>query len=322
MNLSSARALKRELVEHITQNVVEERLYSVRSLAAPIRRQVQSPVAAFGVAPTTRKKDFALAVRVFSGGEKSALPVLKLLERHTDEVDLATGLKYRPRSITIEAGTSCGHYLITAGTLGGFVEDDLHYYVLSNNHVLANSDAGFLEDPILQPGPADVVKRRFEVIGLLHRWVPLTAKGNVDAAIARVEADFFYPWWYRDVGVSAKQPVSDRYQVREVIKKGRTTGITHGRVTAFELDGISIDYGTDRKPKVVTFDDQIEFVGHPDPRQPFSQPGDSGSFILAADTLEPYALLYGGGSDSAGVDRTLGQFMPEVLKSLGVWLVQ
>ena len=72
----------------------------------------------------------------------------------------------------------------------------------------------------------------------------------------------------------------------------------------------------------MTFDDQLEFVGHPDPKVPFSQPGDSGSFILDAKTLKPYALLYGGGPDDNGIDRTLGQFMPEVLESLGVWLVQ
>ena len=73
--------------------------------------------------------------------------------------------------------------------------------------------------------------------------------------------------------------------------------------------------------RVMTYDDQIEIIGTP-PNTPFSQPGDSGSFILEQGSLRPYALLYGGGPDSNGIDRTLAQFMPEVLDSMGVRLVQ
>ena len=50
------------------------------------------------------------------------------------------------------------------------------------------------------------------------------------------------------------------------------------------------------------------------PNRAFSAGGDSGSFIIDRDTLAPYALLYGGGPDSLGIDRTLAQFMPDVLK--------
>jgi hypothetical protein len=323
MRLTSARALKQELVEKVSKEIVEERTYSVRRLAKPVSRSVRQPALAIGVAPTTRRRDFALAVRVFAGSDEAAAPVLRRLKRLDDhgELDLAVGVRYRPR-LTLHPGGSCGHYRITAGTLGGFVEDDEYYYILSNNHVLADSDGGFTGDPILQPGPADIKNDNYSMIGLLHRWIPLTSAGKVDAAIARIEADDFYPSWYKGVGSIQSQPVEDRYAVRKVVKKGRTTGITHGRVAAFELDGISIDYGTRRKPKVVTFDDQLEFVGDPDPKVPFSQPGDSGSFIIDSDTMQPYALLYGGGPDYTGIDRTLGQFMPEVLDSLGVWLVQ
>ena len=38
--------------------------------------------------------------------------------------------------------------------------------------------------------------------------------------------------------------------------------------------------------------------------------------------LRPYALLYGGGPDDQGIDRTLAQFLPEVLDELGVRIVQ
>ncbi len=115
--------------------------------------------------------------------------------------------------------------------------------------------------------------------------------------------------------------MSDRFAVSRVIKRGRTTGVTRGVVTAFELDGIQIDYGTPSDPAVVTFDDQIEMIGD-QASNAFSAGGDSGSFIIDRDTMEVYALLYGGGPDANGIDRTLAHFMPDVLRKMGVKLVQ
>ena len=52
-------------------------------------------------------------------------------------------------------GVSIGHRDITAGTLGCLVRKGGVTYILSNNHVLANSNAASPGDPILQPGPYD-----------------------------------------------------------------------------------------------------------------------------------------------------------------------
>jgi len=54
-------------------------------------------------------------------------------------------------------GYSCGHFSITAGTLGAWVKRGAssQWFVLSNNHVLANSNEATLADRILQPGPYD-----------------------------------------------------------------------------------------------------------------------------------------------------------------------
>ena len=125
------------------------------------------------------------------------------------------------------------------------------------------------------------------------------------------------------MGRIKKVPVTDRFSVSRVIKRGRTTRVTRGTVSAFELDGIQIDYGTPTSPAVVTFDDQIELVGSPMRRDnPFSQGGDSGAFVIDRDSMKPYALLYGGGPDGSGIDRTLAHFMPDVLSKLKVKLVQ
>ena len=54
------------------------------------------------------------------------------------------------------AGFSVGHPAITAGTIGARVRDALgRVYILSNNHVLANSNGASLGDAEYQPGPFD-----------------------------------------------------------------------------------------------------------------------------------------------------------------------
>lgn len=327
MRLSTARDLKQELVSQVRVDLIEPRVLALRrARSARIRVPSGKSVIAFGISPIPgSKRDFALAVRAFPGHERYARRMIANLRTRGRELDLATGVRYQPRT-TLRAGGSCGHFQITAGTLGGFVEDDGDYYVLSNNHVLANSDAGNVGDPILQPGPADVKNSRFKVIGHLSRWIQLSPRrsNGVDAALATFDPQVkdFYPWFYTGIGTMPSEPVADRFEVSKVVKRGRTTGVTRGTVSAFELDGVSIDYGEPGNPKVVSFDDQLEFIHQTPERKAFSQPGDSGSFILDADTLRPYALLYAGGPDDQGIDRTLGHFMPDVLSSLKVQLVQ
>ena len=350
MRLTSALNLKAEMISKARAAFVDAReaigrtpkqiaaIYGVRSAgafgstraaarpAAAVRVPHVRPkaVAAFGVAPTARKNDFALAVRVFEGQQRAAMPLIEKQRVPASELDLASGIVYRPR-VTVRAGGSCGHFRITAGTLGAFVEDADNYYILSNNHVLANSDDCAVGDPVLQPGPMDVRRNRFTVIGSLASWVPLgIGMGKVDAAIATFSDDVshFYPWSYAGIGEIKRSPAANRFATRRVAKRGRTTGLTRGVVSAFDLDGVAIDYSEEEDgSKVVAFDNQLEFVGSPASR-PFSQPGDSGSLIIDRDSLRPYALLYGGGPDDQGIDRTLAQFLPEVLDELGVRIVQ
>lgn len=331
MNLSSCRDLKSTVLARAVAAPGESRhlrLYRA-ARARKLRgkpRQVEAvetmPIAAVGIAPAG-EKNYKLAVRVFRGFEEQTPELLRGLSRHEAEIDLATGVRYQPR-VTMRAGGSIGHYQITAGTLGGFAEDDNHYYMVSNNHVFANSNDCFQGDPILEPGPADI-QSNFRTVGTLHQWYPLSKIENngVDVALARFSdaVDFFEPWDYSGIGRIGKQPVSSRFSVTRVIKRGRTTRVTRGTVSAYELDGVAIDYGTPSDPAIVRYDDQIEIIGSP-PNRPFSQGGDSGSYIIDRDTMEVYALLYGGGPDSQGIDRTLAHFMPDVLKAMKIRLVQ
>ena len=86
-------------------------------------------------------------------------------------------------------GISVGHYKVTAGTLGCFVKDKKKkIYILSNNHVLANSNKGYYKDPILQPGALDGGRKKTDVIATLSYLVELdTIMPNLmDVALAEV----------------------------------------------------------------------------------------------------------------------------------------
>ena len=75
----------------------------------------------------------------------------------------------------IPAGVSIGHYRVTAGTLGAVVFDRNtgEPLLLSNNHVLANSNEGEIGDAILQPGPTDHGVRPDDEVAKLHRFEQL-----------------------------------------------------------------------------------------------------------------------------------------------------
>ncbi len=80
--------------------------------------------------------------------------------------------RFRPN---IPAGVSIGHYKVTAGTLGAVVFDRStgEPLLLSNNHVLANSNEAEIGDVILQPGPTDHGARPEDTVAQLHRFEQL-----------------------------------------------------------------------------------------------------------------------------------------------------
>ena len=71
----------------------------------------------------------------------------------TGEFRTLTPLDPKARYRPARPGVSIGHYRITTGTLGFIVYKDTIPYMLSNNHVLANTNNSQVGDPIYQPGP-------------------------------------------------------------------------------------------------------------------------------------------------------------------------
>ncbi len=224
-------------------------------------------------------------------------------------------------------GVSVGHRDITAGTLGCVVFRDGQPYILSNNHVLANSNAANIGDPILQPGPydggrlpddriavlSDFVPIEFEgapsgcgvagnVVGVLNKlaeWagsdtrlqaVSVQARENrVDAAIARPLEDGDVSKEILHIG-----PVKGMGQgeLGMAVKKcGRTTGFTQGEIQQIDVS-VKVQYGGGR---VALFVDQL-MAGA------MSQGGDSGSAVLD-DSDRLVGLLFAGSDSSTVINR-------------------
>lgn len=75
-------------------------------------------------------------------------------------------------------GISLGHFRVTAGTFGLVVKNARgERRILSNNHVMANSNEAILGDPILQPGRVDggVEADHFAI---LEKFVPISFGGE------------------------------------------------------------------------------------------------------------------------------------------------
>jgi hypothetical protein len=237
---------------------------------------------------------------------------------HTIETGIIEAQTFRSRIRPSPCGNSIGHYKITAGTQG-CLATGLHaprssrLLVLSNNHVLANVNAGVYGDCIVQPGPYDGGVCPRDQVAILERFVPINfaagARNYVDCATGwawpeRVRKEFL-PSLFRVGSV----PVAP-FLGMPVGKSGRTTQLTSGRVTALSAT-INVSYGGGR---VATFADQIAIQA---PSGNFSAGGDSGSLIWTWDTARrPVGLLFAGGGNV-----TFANKIGRVLTALDIRLV-
>jgi len=333
MRLDSVRELKRSLPAQLNRTfAVRGAAGRTASLAvasaASLRRE--SPSYFLGVS-ARGKKSYRLAVRLQDRAlEKSDL-VDRIVARAKGEADVryvgrirarATPW-YRSRHRPLRIGSSTGFLasgFIMAGTLGCFVRSgsSIALYILSNNHVLADENRYPKGGAIVQPGTLDGGSPTADRVARLTRFVRLDPSGTnlVDAAIARlnatVKADVHR---LRGIGTLAGQRPGDLQVGDRVHKVGRTTGVRHGRVTAFELDGVAVEYDIG----IVSFDNQIEIEGAG--TRSFSDAGDSGSLIVD-DELRAAALLFAGGDHggSNGKGLTYANPIAAVLRALKVRL--
>ncbi len=175
----------------------------------------------------------------------------------------------------VVGGVSTGCPQITAGTFGGIAIDNLTGRIvgLSNNHVWLGArwgeQEGYARNPVLQPGVYDHGRFPEDCIGYTSRAVPveLGRENLVDAClcepIEEVSAEI--------LGVSAVPRTVEPTVGLDVVKSGRTTGVTYGTVTVVDATVDVRGWGTARFTNQVMVEPAM------------MKGGDSGSLILAED---------------------------------------
>ena len=220
----------------------------------------------------------------------------------------------------IKLGTSGGNIndhsttFCCSGTLGSLVTKGGVQYILSNNHVLARSNAAALGEAISQPGLIDVGCRvpASDTVANLSQFIKL-GTNNVDAAIAAViTGDVASTGEILSVGVPAST-VATATVGRGVAKAGRTTGFTCGSIGSVNTN-VSVQYQAgcnSGKKFTISYTNQVVINS-----STFSAGGDSGSLIVTRDTAQPVALLFAGSSTT-----TIGNPITDVVNALGVSFV-
>jgi PKD repeat protein len=229
----------------------------------------------------------------------------------------------------VPIGVSTGHPDITAGTLGARVIDEYgNVYALSNNHVYANINSANFGDSALQPGDFDGGIDPNDKIGELCDYEPidfsLFGSNTIDAAIACTTTDEVGNTTLPDGYGTPNSIIFDDDNSdgffdnlndllhQPVQKFGRTTCLTHGRVTEINVTS-AVCYDKCSHPfraKLAWFDDQIaiESINN----DAFSMGGDSGSLIVTDDeNKNPVGLLFAGSSTTTlanRIDLVLKQF--------------
>jgi hypothetical protein len=225
------------------------------------------------------------------------------------------------------------------GTLGALVEDSQkNDYILSNNHVLAESDQGHVGDTIDQPGlidgactPLNRPGSTLRPVGTLRSFVPLASQQtNVDAALASVAPGAVDPTGsilglgapQQGQTIGAAPPMAGRGETltaanlgMNVAKSGRTTGLTCSSIDAVALT-VKVDYYKDcaeTEPYTTkTFTNQIGIGG-----AHFTDSGDSGALVLDASNSEAVGLYFAGGTDGDGHGLSVANPIGDVLHELG-----
>jgi len=250
-------------------------------------------------------------------------PIIKGIPTDVRETGVIKALKARTdRWRPAPGGVSIGHEWITAGTLGCLVVKEGNVCILSNNHVLADSNNAPLGSPILQPGKHDG-GQLIDRIATLSEFVPIEFLENEGCGIGKavaaipnlfakiigsqtkLKAVSIHQQAVNRVDAAIALPVGKDMVKNEILeigkitgwsmatlgtkvkKSGRTTGVTEGEITQTNVT-VNVQYG---EGKIAMFADQlmVEPGG-------FSAGGDSGSAVLDIGN-KLVALLFAGSDE-------------------------
>jgi hypothetical protein len=219
------------------------------------------------------------------------------------------------------------------GTLGALVADqNSNLYILSNNHVLAESDQARAGDTVVQPALVDLNcnPQAGRSVGSLRYVVPLQSRQtNVDAALAAATPAVDGTGAILQLGPSvngvltAAAPAAGEGEALtagllnqlHVVKSGRTTGLTCSTVNTVDLS-VQVDYYYDcaeTQPYYTkTYVNQIGMPG-----ASFADSGDSGALVLDASNAQPVGLFFASGADDSNHGFSVANPIQDVLSELG-----
>ncbi len=219
------------------------------------------------------------------------------------------------------------------GTLGALVADrNSNLFILSNNHVLAESDQARAGDTIVQPALVDLNcnPQAGRTVGSLRYLVPIqSSQSNVDAALAAATPAVDGSGAILQLGPSVNGVLSPAAPAAgtgealtagllnqlHVVKSGRTTGLTCSTVNTVDLS-VQVDYYYDcaeTKPYYTkTYVHQIGMPG-----ASFADSGDSGALVLDASNAQPVGLFFASGADDSNHGFSVANPIQDVLSELG-----
>jgi hypothetical protein len=328
-------AIKKSLSTRYLAKVATE---TVSTFAASASIRPAQNVVGVGVGSkfTDGKETSTKCVRFYVADKihKDALPARNLLPDRVDGVPtdvivtgkfglFSTASSNKLRRRPVRPGTSIGFEFpppkdnfVMAGTFGAVVSSGGKRFILSNNHVLAENGLIALGAPIFQPGLLDGGKAATDQVAALTRLIEIKEAGTnkVDCALAEFRmATPVNPRHMRNVGtLGSTAPIAAAVNML-VMKTGRTTGHTRGKIFDIAAD-VNVPYEDKNGNEfVATFANQIIIVGTPGS---FSTNGDSGSLIVDRTTKRATGLLFAGSAS-----HTIANHIEDVLAALGVTLV-
>lgn len=321
---------------------------TVRDLISEVRKDLfkKPNVVAIGVGYKVtmgrKTKDLSIICSVEAKKAKKSLTSRELIPTHIQNIPLDVhpmgvlralqSPDPKKRHRPAPGGSSIGHKLITAGTLGCLVKKDGKVYILSNNHVLANSNDADVDDPLLQPGPSDGGKYPEDHIANLSDFVPIEFEELLGACpisthVAGVLNHITTTLGHATILQAVKkegvenladcaiaEPLKEDDVINEIIgnvkiegieegaldmpvkKSGRTTGVTTGTIEQIDVTA-RVTYGAH---KVGVFVDQFM-------ASPMSEGGDSGSAVVNNDN-KIVGLLFAGSNSGTVINRIQNVF--------------
>jgi hypothetical protein len=279
------------------------------------------------ILPANRSKPVTVTITAISQADPAASGTATITfvtqgqAAQTGAIELGTsGSNIHASSVSGNTISCCG------GTLGSLVARNGTNYILSNNHVLANSDSATVGDAIIQPGlvdnpaPNTCMSTGTTTVANLSQF--FTLEGNppnpVDAAIAQiVSGKVDTSGNILLLGATADAngvPVAGSPHAGSgvsatvgtpVAKSGRSSGLTCSTIETTPAT-FSVNYSKTcggSTSFTVMYSNQVGVSGGN-----FSQDGDSGSLIVTQNSADPVALLFAG-SDTDTVGNPIGDVL-------------